>query len=93
MLDHKIEISQQDYNDYTVCYGDKESARLTYEEMLGLVVSISFPRSDNPMKTWLRTEEENRELGLASAEEKTFQPVALISPVKNITDQVRQEFK
>ena len=53
----KIVIEQNPETSWNVTFQDKLADRLGYDEMLGLVASITIP-TDRPCLQWLKTEEE-----------------------------------
>lgn len=58
----KIIIEKADYGGYNVIQGDKYSDGLAYEEMLGVVIALTFPEiGDVRFQNWMKTEQEWRE--------------------------------
>ena len=47
------------WSGWNVIYGDKYADGLSYDEMLGLVASITMPEK-RPAMQWLKTEEEHK---------------------------------
>jgi len=55
-----IEPSEKDiYGGWTVSYGDKYAEGLVYDEMFGLVASITMPK-ERPCLQWLKTEAQHQ---------------------------------
>ncbi len=46
---------------WRVTYEDKHTGSLAYDEMLGLVASITMPKEKRPCLNWLKTEEQHKE--------------------------------
>lgn len=59
MAKQDIVIKQLPDGGYDVHYGDKRTGMLSYDEMLGLVSSITMPES-RPCLQWLQSEEWHR---------------------------------
>ena len=53
-----IKIIHNENNSFTVSYKDKYADELCWEEMLGLIASLTIS-SNKPYQQWLRTDEEH----------------------------------
>lgn len=53
-----IKIIHNENNSFTVSYKDKYADELCWEEMLGLIASLTIS-SNKPCQQWLRTDEEH----------------------------------
>nr|DAR76375.1 MAG TPA: hypothetical protein [Caudoviricetes sp.] len=54
----EIKIIHNENNSFTVSYKDKYADELCWEEMLGLIASLTIS-SNKPCQQWLRTDEEH----------------------------------
>lgn len=59
MLKSKITIDQSEELGWSVEYGEKSVNHLTFDEMLGLVASITMPEP-RPCSGWLKTDAERK---------------------------------
>ena len=54
----EIKIIHNENNSFTVSYKDKYANELCWEEMLGLIASLTIS-SNKPCQQWLRTDEKH----------------------------------
>lgn len=57
-MEDYIKIIHNENNSFTVSYKDKYADELCWEEMLGLIASLTIS-SNKPCQQWLRTDEEH----------------------------------
>ena len=58
-MEDYIKIIHNENSSFTVYYKDKYADELCWEEMLGLIASLTIS-GDRPYQQWLRTEEEHK---------------------------------
>lgn len=54
----RIIIEKNENNHYSIIQGDKYSVELGYDEMLGLLVSLTLPEK-RPCLQWMKTKEQH----------------------------------
>lgn len=60
-MEDYIKIIHNENSSFTVYYKDKYADELCWEEMLGLIASLTIS-SNKPCQQWLRTDEEHEKL-------------------------------